>query len=216
MKKIIILFICVNIFLMPSYAYIIEDDFAQKTLDKNLKIEKRSTVSVTDDFAQANTNKNPTLRVINIDEVTPSNYQKFVKRPVLVDDNYNEIKVRVKKPYSTKNVSDEGDLIEFETIEEVKIKDIVYPKNTTISGRIETISKNETYGVPSDLIVGNFKLNDTVLSGEIKKTGANRAIWVRPTVCVLSCFFGLGLPLILVRGGHAKIRPSETYVLYAP
>ena len=57
MKKLLILFVCINIFILPAFG-IIEDDFVEMTLDKNLKIEKHSYENIEDTFAENNKNKN--------------------------------------------------------------------------------------------------------------------------------------------------------------
>ena len=68
--------------------------------------------------------------------------------------------------------------------------------------------------MPSNLVVGNFTLDDNKLSGEISKTGANRSLWLYPAIYATSWLFGIGLLFIFIRGGHAKIKPNETHTLY--
>ena len=67
-------------------------------------------------------------------------------------------------------------------------------------------------GTPASLIVGNFALTDNVkLDGQISQTGANRTIWLYPTVLTMNIFCGLGILFMPIRGGHAKLRPSKVY-----
>ena len=70
-------------------------------------------------------------------------------------------------------------------------------------------------GVPADLVIGSFTLNGVPLGGEINKTGANRSLWVYPCMYGTLWFFGIGVLFIPIRGGHAKIKTTETYTLYA-
>ena len=216
MKKIIVILLCLNIIFTPCYACKIEDDFVNASLDKNLKIRKQNYTPIVDSFAQANQNKNQSLKVIKFDEILPEEpSQKFVRKPVIIDNNYKEIKVKIKNFYTTKNKMQEGETLEFITLNDIKIKNKFYPKNSIVKARIETISQNKSYGVPADVVIGNFMLDNHILSGEISKVGANRSLWLYPTVCITSCFFGLGLLLIPIRGGHAKVIPAETYTLYS-
>lgn len=238
-KNFLILFISLNIIVLPAYSIIddefvqrslpktlkiqnyekleIEDFFVEKTLNKNLKIKQVKNNNIVDEFALSNKNKNiySKPKVDFSEQVIVSN--KAIKPNVAVarfDDNSLPIQIAVKKSFSTKQKIDEGDYIEFETLSDVKIKNKTYPKGSTVMARVETLSLNKIWGVPSDLTVGNFSLDNNLLFGEINKTGANRSFWLYPTVYVTSCFFGIGLLLIPIRGGHAKIKPNQTYTVY--
>ena len=71
---------------------------------------------------------------------------------------------------------------------------------------------NEAMGTPASLIVENFILaNNVKLDGIISQTGANRTIWLYPTVLTMNVFCGLGIFFMPIRGGHAKLKPSRVY-----
>jgi len=179
MKKLFALIILLNMVSMPVFGEI-RDDFAEKSLDKNLKIK-------------------PPKKVIVINESTMT-----------------PVKVRIKKEFTSQgNVYQEGDTIEFELTEDVKIKNKQYPKGTTVKSRLETVSQNGAWGVPSDVVIGNFSIDGIPLGGEINKTGANRAFWVYPCAYVFNILPGLGYAFAPIRGGHAKVKPAQTYTLYA-
>ncbi|MBR2525309.1 hypothetical protein IKE67_02465 [bacterium] len=240
MKKFLAFLICLNFAVMPVCA--ITDDFASSSLDKNLKIKSAQTAAITDefventldktlkikqtkyipindDFAQNNTKKNQsTVKIVDYQEIIPvvSNKKRKTKKVVIDENNMEKVLIRVKEPFTTKKQNvDEGDYIEFETVKDAFIKNKHYPKGTVVNGRIETISLNKSWGVPADLVIGNFTINETRLAGEINKTGANRSLWVYPSVYAGCLFFFAGLLLIPIRGGHAKLKPKETFVLYA-
>ncbi len=238
-KKYLSILICFNILILPAYCTI-SDDFVEKTLSKkqkiapaqqpiikdtfveqtigtNLKLKPVKKVIITDSFAQNNKNKNQyTKPKVDFSEQKIVNTQKITQPKIAIvnSENSTPIKIRIKKYISTKHKIDEGDFIEFETLSDVKIKNKIYKAGTTVKARIETISYNKTWGVPSDLIVGNFLLDEEKLTGEISKTGANRSLWLYPTVYVTTFFFGLGVFLIPIRGGHAKITPQQTFTVY--
>ena len=89
MKKITALLICFNIAFTPMYAYIINDDFIDSTLDKNMKIKKYQYHPIVDKFAMQNKNLNSSKKDIVIDEIKPDMpKKKFVKRPIIFDENY--------------------------------------------------------------------------------------------------------------------------------
>ena len=197
----------------------ITDSFVEQTLDKNLQVKKVTPKLVEDSFAEKNTNKNyQNNKIIELNEMIPELKDgKPIRKVVfLLDkDEMQAVPVRIKKYYTTRSKLQEGDFLEFETTQNVVIKNINYPKGTTVTARIETISLNKSMGVPSDLVIGNFSINGTPIIGEIAKTGANRSLWVYPSVYGLSLFFGIGLLFIPIRGGHAKITRHKIYTFYA-
>lgn len=156
---------------LPPACAIIEDEFVNSTLDKNLKIKVKKEISFTDE--------------------TP-------------------VQIRIKEKISTKTKPEEGDYIEFETVSRVKS----FPEGTTVKGRIEFVSMNFSYGVPAEILISNFVIDKTPLYGEIRVIGANRTLWLRPCIIVGTIFFGAGLALIPIRGGHAKIKPKDVYTVY--
>ena len=238
-KKYLSILLCFNILVLPAYCTI-SDDFVEKTLSKkqkitpaqkpiikdtfveqtigtNLKPKPVKKVIITDSFAQNNKNKNQyTKPKVDFSEQKVANTKQIAQPKIAIvnSENSTPIKIRVKKYISTKQKIDEGDFIEFETLSDVKIKNKIYKAGTTIKARVETISYNKIWGVPSDLIIGNFSLDGKKLIGEINKTGANRSLWLYPTVYVTTLFFGLGVFLIPIRGGHAKIKPQQTFTVY--
>ena len=240
MKKFLTLFLCFNFLCAPAYCTI-TDDFAEKTLDKKLEIKRKKETAITDDFAEKslnkelrirkkkelflsdifaekNPNKNTILKIeVNYDEKIPSvKNNKTNKKIVIIDEsNMKAVKVSIKKYFTTKGKVDEGDYIEFETLNDITLNNKKYPAGSTVTARVETLSMNNSMGVPADLVIGNFSIDGIFLAGEISKTGANRTFWVYPCVYGLWWFFGLGLLFIPVRGGHAKILKSQIYTLYA-
>lgn len=156
--------------LLPSFA-IIEDEFVNTTLNKNLKIKTQKEA---------------------------------------VSNNEIPIQIRIKENFTTKSKPEDGDIIEFETVEQFKS----FPAGTTVKGRIECVTMNYSMGVPADLIISNFKIGNTQLFGEIHAEGAHRIMWLRPAIIVGTIFFGAGLALIPIRGGHAKIKTNKIYTVY--
>lgn len=155
----------------------------------------------------------PACSAIIEDELVNTTLDKNLKikpRTLEYESTETPVEIRIKKVLTTKTKPEEGDIVEFETVSDVKS----YPAGTTVTGRIEFISMNYTYGVPADIIIGSFKIGKTPLYGEISITGANRSLWLRPCVIAGSIFFGAGLALMPIRGGHAKVKPSKTYTVY--
>lgn len=238
LKKFLALVICFNISYLPAFC--IQDDFANATLSKNLVPKSVPKSAITDEFVRTTLSENLQIKthknIIIEDTFTQNNKNKNTHKkpkvelddkPITLAKNTTEkraknfsanadgkaIKIKIKKPLSTKHKIDEGDYIEFETLQNVKIKNKTYPAGTTVRARIETISQNKIWGVPADLTIGNFEIAGVPLSGEINKTGANRSLWLYPTVYMTTFFFGLGLLLIPIRGGHAKIAPIHIYTI---
>lgn len=239
MKKLFAFLISMNFAFMPAYCTItddfaeatldknlkiksalnqkISDDFVEKSLDKNLKIKPYKKYNIADSFAENNKSKNVSYKkIIDLQEVIPQNNTSVKHKKITIFDINSAIEVPIKpqKLYSTRQKAEEGDYIDFETTKDVKIKGKLYSKGTTVKARVENISQNKSMGIPSDLVVGNFSINGTPLAGEISKTGANRSLWVYPCVYFFMPFFCAGLLFIPIRGGHAKIRTSEIFTLY--
>lgn len=197
----------------------ITDSFVEQTLDKNLQVKKVTPKLVEDSFAEKNTNKNyQNNKIIELNEMIPELKDgKPIRKVVfLLDkDGMQAVPVRIKKYYTTRSKLQEGDSLEFETTQDVIINKKLYPINTTVTGRIETISKNAAMGRPAYLHVDNFKIDNIPLYGDISKDGANRTIWVLPTVLIIGCVFFIGVLAMPIRGGHAKITRHKIYTFYA-
>lgn len=241
MKKLLITFICYNLLVMPAFC-MISDSLVEETLDSSKPYPEAKVVNITDEFAEQSLNNyKPTIirtRIIIIDSFAENNQAKnepllekvdlheFIpkhtgkdyanyKKSVIADrSNLKQIEIRIYRDLTTQDHSiDEGDYINFETVKPVKIGNKTYPKGTVVRARIETISQNKTHGVPADIVIGDFSIDNHKLIGEISKTGANRSLWVYPASYVGTCFFGLGAFLLFIRGGHAKIKTTEHFIL---
>ena len=106
----------------------------------------------------------------------------------------DKIKVAPLKYHTTRKDLFEGKIIDFILVEDTRINNKLYKKGTTIKARVETLSQNGAYGVPADLVIGNFTLPDNLtLHGDITQQGANRSLWVYPTGYILTPFFLIGL-----------------------
>ena len=197
----------------------IVDNFAQKTLNPNLKIEKTKQIEIKDDLANKTLNQSLKVQITKQETITDNLIKEIDKSKIKAESkkivsNFADGKIKVSplNYHTTRKNLAEGDIIDFILIEDTKIENITYKKGTTIKARIETLSQNGAYGVPADLVVGNFTLpNKKVLNGQIERQGANRALWVYPVGYTLTCFFFIGLPIFTIRGGHVKLKPEKVY-----
>lgn len=198
----------------------IEDKFVLETLNPNLKVVKVKQVEIKDDFADKTLDQNLKVQIAKqaqiVDnlakEIDKSKISTEVKKIVVNNFADGKIKVSPLNYHTTRQNLSEGDIIDFVLVEDIKIENVFYKKGTTIKARIETLSQNGAYGVPADLVVGNFTLpNKKVLNGQIERQGANRALWVYPVGYTLTCFFFIGLPIFAIRGGHVKLKPEKVY-----
>jgi len=197
----------------------IQDDFVLKTLNSDLKIEKIKPINYEDDLANKTLNQNLKIQIIKQEPIVDNLAKQIDKSKtatqntkIISDFTYDKIKVSPIKYHTTKKLLAEGDIIDFMLVEDTKIDNNSFKKGTIIKARIETLSKNGAYGVPADLVVGNFTLpNKLVLNGQIEKQGANRSLWVYPLGYILTPFFFIGLPIFAIRGGHVKLKPKKVY-----
>lgn len=241
MKKLLIILICVNFLSLPALSAI-TDTFVEDTLNSSLVIKKQVRNKEIDSFAEKSLDKSLTIQPVKVnpvedvlvnnlpvksisvtktvritDEFLPkisnTDAKKYTVNKRAVSENSIKIAVRVRNELSTKQRPEEGDFVEFETVSDVKVNNKLYPKGTKVVGRVETVSMNTSMGVPADLVVGSFEMKNLSLSGEIKKIGANRSLWVYPAVYAGCMFFGAGLLLMPIRGGHAQLKTEEIYTL---
>lgn len=240
MKKIISLFLCFS-FLPSNFVLgqIFEDNLAEqlnknlkfekikyqpiednlaKNLDKNLKIKKQDKVTYVDDFALKTLDPNLKIKTSKQSPILDSLAEKIDKSMIVVEtkrlSNLDGIKIKVSpaKYYTTRRKLAEGKYIDFVLVEDTKIEKTFYKKGTIIKARVETLSKNGAYGVPADLVIGNFTMPDKlVLNGSIERQGANRSLWVYPTGYLLTPILLIGLPIFAIRGGHAKLSPRKVF-----
>ncbi len=220
MRKIVSVFLLMNIlFANLALASAIVDNLANN-LDKNLKIEKVKFQKIEDEFVQSSLNSNLKIeksKKVYYEDDLLKYIDKTKLKPIVknkTDFNFEEGKIKVSplKYQTTRNGLYEGGDIDFVLAQDTKIKNNFYKKGTIVKARVETLSKNMAYGVPADLVVGNFTLpNGVVLSGQIERQGANRAIWVYPIGYMLTPFFLMGVLIYPIRGGHAKLFPSKIY-----
>lgn len=214
MKKcFLILLIAMHI--LPVNA-IITDDFVETTLSKNLVIRPHSVSFIKDDFAESNLNKSAPKLKVEISECIPTVKDESIKRKVHVisERNENYVLISINKSISTKSRPQEGSIIEFRTVTSIKYHNNIYPEGTVVKARVETVSMNNTWGTPADLVIGNFSIDNKPLFGEIYKTGSNRTLWVKPVSCIATPVFGAGMLMMLIRGGHASIKPDEIFTVY--
>ena len=239
MKKLLALLICTNFIISPVFSEI-TDDFAEKTLGRNLKVKEYKKTDITDTFAEETLNKNVkpaehkykpitdgfaeknrnknnfSKKTVSYDEIIPEVTTVFKRKVVVIDpDEMTSVPVRIKNNFSTKQKAQEGDYLEFETTKDIVINGKKYPSGTTVNARIENITMNEPLGVPATLTVENFSVDGIHLGGEIHKTGANRTLWVYPCMVSTLWFFGAGALFFPIMGGHAKILKEQIYTLYA-
>ncbi len=227
MKKFIALLIIFNFIITPlalSQEVEFDDAFFDsliENLDKNLTIKKIKPDPIVDEFVINTLSSNLKINLkpqelIKDELLSNLNYKKLkTYKPVNFENiDSNIITIRPQKPYSTRNLS-EGEEIYFYLSKDSTINNKNHKKGEIVKARVENITKNGAYGVPADFTIGNFVLvsNSLELEGEISKTGANRSLWVNPTAYVLSPFFGIGLLILPIRGGHAKLSPNKIYEL---
>lgn len=237
MKRIISILILFNIlglnFVLADEAIV--DEFANSTLDKNLKVENIKAPVFTDDFI--NSINKDSIKVITpkqkpiVDDFALSTLNKNLKvapvKKVVYKDglnlndktsaSYGSIKLIPTQYYTTKNNLIEGRFIDFSLASDIKINDVIYKKGQKVKARVENVSQNGAFGVPADLVLDNFVLvangKNIALNGNYIKKGADRSLWVYPAGCGLSWFFGLGLLILPIRGGHVKLDPNKVYTI---
>jgi len=167
-------------------------------------------------------------KLINDQIILPAETQllkKIIYQKKFIDDSTEQVNITVASAgvlVTKQKRLFEGEQATFKTTCDV-IKDgnVFIKKDTPVNGYVETITKSSFSGDPAELIIGRFTTKDvngnTIdLIGEVKKNGANRGLWVKPLMYVGYCVPIFGSPLLLlyfVKGGNAKIKPKNKFVL---
>lgn len=226
MKKLLALFLTMIFFASNVSFAIISDDFVNETLSKNLKISeyKKQIVKdelITEDFIEKYKNKKYNTNFYIVDDLANENLSQYknIKFVSYVPVNFENlqkvsIKIKPKNSLTTKDKSlSEGSNLIFLVAEDFSYNNNLYKKNAEINARIENISQNQAFGIPANLEIGNFKINNVALDGNLKLKGADRSIWVIPVGYVGCCLLGVGILILPIRGGHAKLIKGQTYNL---
>ncbi len=194
MKKFLVLIICLQMVAAPVFATKLKDDaFAEEKSENKTPIIKRIVAK------------------INGEEIV-LNPSKSGRVPV---------KISIVEPLTTKQELLEGQEVKFKVLNDVKINNKqTIKKDSIVTATLETVSLNQGFGVPADILIDNFSVrtvdNKTLnLEGNINKIGANRALWVSPIGYVGGIFtLGAGFLLFFIRGGHAKLKTGDVYEMY--
>lgn len=129
------------------------------------------------------------------------------------------VKIAIINNITSKKDLTEGQEINFKILDDVNVgNNLVLKKDALVKAKLETISLNQAFGVPADILIDDFKVvsyqSEISLDGSIHKIGANRSLWVYPVGYMGCFFFGAGLLLSPIRGGHAKIKTKDVYEVY--
>lgn len=149
---------------------------------------------------------------------------KLEKPLINVDYNYEDIekvpiKINIKKKISTKKDGiEDGQQVFFTVKEDVKYKGkIIIKKGTEISANVATTINRGMNGIPSTIIIDNFKIpniDSKKLKAVIIKRGVNLSLLVFPIKWLLTPLPPLGSLTNFIVGGNATIKPKKTFVIY--
>lgn len=185
-----------------------EDELVNKNLSgTKYQIQKQENICINDTLADKtlkNVSAKPKKAKLNFD------FEVVKQTPV---------KIAITNNITSKKDLTEGQELNFRVVDDVSIdNNLVLKKDALVTAKLETISLNQAFGVPADILIDDFKIvsNQTEinLDGSIHKIGANRSLWVYPVGYMGCFFFGAGLLLFPIRGGHAKIRTKDVYQVY--
>lgn len=205
--------------------FLITEDFIQKNSKEiNVSQPKIEDFLITDDFILKNSDKIFIFKPYYHDYFAEHSLKKY-KNVVYKRKTYNYqnihhtyIKVHSARDISTKHAINAGDEVYFYVDENVQ-KDgkIIINKGAKITARIATISESGLYGIPADIIIGDFQLGNIPISGEITKEGFTHTYWIIPVSNVASFFIPFSGQLFrFIHGGHAKIKTKDVFELQLP
>ena len=187
-KKILTIFICLQIASLSGYATpLIVDEFAEETLEPApLEQYDHSKQKVKDEFVEHYVTKDKKVIPLGVrkDNVIDEVALKLDKKKI------KPAKVKTKYNYAIAPI----------------------PVQLRVTKNLTTRHDEVKEGDLIFVVKNNEKIN---FYGRVKKRGANRSWWLYPLYQAGNiAFWAAGYPLVLVRGGHAKLSTKEIYTVY--
>ena len=128
------------------------------------------------------------------------------------------IKLSIIELLTTKNPVNEGQYVNFRVLEDVNYNGATVVKaGDIVPGRVETIITSGMNGFPAEIIIDDFQIPDIKASQLIcnyNKHGQNRCLWVYPLKWSLTLIPFVGSLTNFIKGGHAKIKPTDVITIY--
>jgi len=128
------------------------------------------------------------------------------------------IKLSITEPVSTKENLVEGQDLSFVVKNDVRYKGKPLLKaGEIVNAKIETVIKSGMNGFPAEIIIDDFEVPNVESSKLLctyTKAGQNRSLWVYPLKWALTPIPFVGSTTNFIKGGHAKITPKDTIVIY--
>ena len=148
----------------------------------------------------------------------------FLMQPAFsLDYNYSStksvpIRMVITDEISTNNSVLEGTTVYFKVIDDVYVENKkVVTKGELLPGKIETIITSGMNGFPAEIIIDSIEIpgiKPSQLISTYTKCGQNRSLWVYPLKWSLTMIPFVGSLTNLIKGGHAKITPSDIITVY--
>ena len=142
-------------------------------------------------------------------ETLPYNYYDTTSIPIYLS---------ITELLTTKHPVNEGQFVDFRVVKDVKYKNkIILKSGTIVPGRVETIITSGMNGFPAEIIVDDFQIpniDSSKLVCTYYKKGQNRCLWVYPLKWALTIIPFVGSLTNFIKGGHAKIKPSDIVTIY--
>lgn len=136
---------------------------------------------------------------------------------------YFPLRIKFLESISTKGVNNtEGQIVKFVVVHDIYDgKKKLVSHGTIGTARVETISPRGFMGVPADLIISHFEvegLDKRKIEGDVVKSGYNLMGLAGALKYSIGTFIpGTGYLFMLIKGGQAKIDPSDIFeVKYVP
>lgn len=128
------------------------------------------------------------------------------------------IKLSITKSISTKEHLQEGQDVKFVVKYDVRDRGkLILNSGTIVNAKIETVITSGMNGFPAEIIIDDFdvpNIKNSKLLSTYTKAGQNRSLLVYPLKWALTPIPLAGTVTNFIKGGHAKIKPDDTVVIY--
>ncbi len=194
--KSVSLFLIFSLLMLNSFA--LDDELTGEKFNNAKEIREYNYIPYEDTINTGNLKlKEPKLKY------NPENFEDLYERIIVVSPVRHLSFERIKE-------NDEIELMIVKDSDKWNLK-----KGDKIKAKVEAISPNNYFGIPQEVILDNYTINDTTTAkGEIQLSGANRALWIHPLSLTLNALCCVGFLLYFVKGGKVKLSPNQQFEIF--
>ena len=129
------------------------------------------------------------------------------------DTDVVDIRLSVLEDIKNEKYLQEGQIIKFRVVRDVKYNgEVVIKRGTIATARVETIITNGMNGIPASVVFGDFRIEGipwSKLTSNYEKYGFNMSLLVYPLKWALTILPPTGSFTNFIKGGHVRLKSTN-------